>query len=176
MQHARDLPYLGPTDAWHRVEVNAQLVGMVEILRTHRVRVQLETCEVGHPGESGGISWHHLFGGTSGREAEGHDLDPGWPRLWRTLLIKELTFDAVWVAHEHVGPPARRAEGTVRHCEIVADEIHLGVARLREQHFPGVRDCYFAETNDYEFLLGVAAHEMDHQSVHAADPPRARCE
>jgi hypothetical protein len=31
--------YIGPTDAWNRVEIDAQFVRMIEIIRAHRMRV-----------------------------------------------------------------------------------------------------------------------------------------
>ena len=45
----RDLADLRPLDARHRIEIDAQLVGMIEIVGAHRMRVQLEAGEVGHP-------------------------------------------------------------------------------------------------------------------------------
>jgi len=52
--HARGFPRL--------IQIHTQLVGMVEIVRPDWMRVQLETCEVGHPGECGGVSRDNFFG------------------------------------------------------------------------------------------------------------------
>jgi hypothetical protein len=43
----RHLPELVPFHAWDRVEIDAQLVRVIEIVGAHRVRVQLEAGEVG---------------------------------------------------------------------------------------------------------------------------------
>ena len=106
LHHARDLAQLRPLDARHRVEVGAQLVGMIEILGPHRMRMELEAGEVGHPGQRRGIARHHLLGQASGREGERHHLDPLRARLRRALLVEELALDSVRVAHQHVGSAA----------------------------------------------------------------------
>ena len=43
------------------IEVDPQLVGMLQILGTYGVRMQLEAREVGEPGECRGIAWHDLL-------------------------------------------------------------------------------------------------------------------
>ena len=53
---------LGPLHARHRIEVDAQLVGMLEVLGAHRVRVQLQAGEVREPGERRGVARHDLLG------------------------------------------------------------------------------------------------------------------
>jgi hypothetical protein len=47
----RDVDDLRPGDAGHRVEVDAQLHRVVEVLRQHRVGVEVDAAEVDHPGE-----------------------------------------------------------------------------------------------------------------------------
>src|SRR6185436_1549218 len=42
----RDLQDLAPSDPGHRVEIDPELVGMIEVARTHRVRVQVDAAEV----------------------------------------------------------------------------------------------------------------------------------
>jgi hypothetical protein len=54
------LAHLVPGHTGHRIEIDPQLVGMVEVLGAHRVRVQLEAGEVGHPGQRRGIARHHF--------------------------------------------------------------------------------------------------------------------
>ena len=62
MDDLGDAPHLRPLHARHRVEIDAQLVGVIEIVGTHRMRVQLEAGEVRHPEERGRIAWHHFLG------------------------------------------------------------------------------------------------------------------
>ena len=58
---ARDLLQLRPLDARHRIEVDAQLVRMIEILGAHRMRVELEAAEVRHPRQRGRVARHDLL-------------------------------------------------------------------------------------------------------------------
>ena len=60
---------LRPLDARHGVEVDAQLVGMVEVLGAHRMRVELQAAEVRHPGQGGRVARDDLLGGAAGGEA-----------------------------------------------------------------------------------------------------------
>jgi hypothetical protein len=61
MHDARDLADLVPRDSGDRIEIDTQLVWMVEVIGTNRVRVQLEAREVRHPQERTGIAGHDLF-------------------------------------------------------------------------------------------------------------------
>ena len=45
----------------HRIEIDAQLVGMIEIVVSNRVWMQLEAGEVGHPGQRRRIARHDFF-------------------------------------------------------------------------------------------------------------------
>src|ERR1700730_6172220 len=128
---------------------------MIEVLGAHRVRMQLEACEVGHPRERGPVPRHHLFRATARREAKGYDFDPGRPGLRRALLIEEFAVDAAGIAHQHVGSPSSPAEGTSGDRKVVSCEIQLGVTGLREEHLPRVRDGYFAAATEDELPLDV---------------------
>ena len=67
---ARDLAHLRPRDAGHRIEIDAQLVGMIEIVGAHRVRMQLEAREVRHPRERRRVARHDLLRGAAGRKVQ----------------------------------------------------------------------------------------------------------
>ena len=58
----RDVDDLRPVDAGHRVEVDPQLVGMVEVLGAHRMRVEVEASEIDDPRQARGIPDHRLLG------------------------------------------------------------------------------------------------------------------
>ena len=45
----RDPPHKVPADTRAGVEIDAQLVGMLEVVGAHRVRVQVDAPEVHHP-------------------------------------------------------------------------------------------------------------------------------
>jgi len=108
LDHVRDLADLGPGDAGHRIEVDAQLVGMIEVVRADRVRMQLEAGQVCHPHERGGVARHDFFRRPARRKFQRDDLDPRRTRLGRALLVEELAVDAVRIPHEHVRAIARR--------------------------------------------------------------------
>ena len=59
-----------PRHAGHRVEVDPQLVGMVEVLGPDRVRVEVDAAEVGDPGEPGRVVEDDLVGRPAGRERQ----------------------------------------------------------------------------------------------------------
>src|SRR5262249_239783 len=61
---------LRPFHARHGIEVDPELVGMLEVLRAHGMRVKLEAPEVRHPGERRRTAWDHLLGDAAGREAK----------------------------------------------------------------------------------------------------------
>ena len=50
-----------PLDPRHRIEINAELVRMIEIVGAHRMRVKLEAGEVGHPHERRRVAGHDLL-------------------------------------------------------------------------------------------------------------------
>ena len=52
-RHLRHVEDLRPVHAGHRVEVDAQLVGMVQIARAHRMRVEVDAAEVDRPHQAG---------------------------------------------------------------------------------------------------------------------------
>ncbi len=65
----RDLAHLREGDSRRGIEIDAELVGVVEVVGANRVRVQVEAAQVHHPGEAGGVVHHHLVGGAAGGNA-----------------------------------------------------------------------------------------------------------
>ena len=56
-----DIADLRPGDARHRVEIHAKLVGMIQVVITHRMRMELEACQIRHPDERRSFARNHLF-------------------------------------------------------------------------------------------------------------------
>ena len=121
---------LRPLDAGHRIQVDAQLVGMIEILSTHRMRMQFEAGEVRHPRKRCSIARYDFFRGPAGWELQRHDFDPIRARFGCTLLVEVLAANAIRISHEHVRPAARTSERSVRNGDVVVDEVELGVPVL----------------------------------------------
>ena len=66
---AGDRAHLVEVDVGHRVEVDAQLVGAVEVAAAHRPRVPVDHAEVDAPGEVGRVVDDELARGAPAREA-----------------------------------------------------------------------------------------------------------
>ena len=60
LDDAGDLADLRPWNAVDRVEVDAQLIRVVEILRAHGMRMQLEAGEIRHPRQARRAAWDDL--------------------------------------------------------------------------------------------------------------------
>ena len=74
--HERGPAHLVPADAGRRVEVDAQLVGRVEVGAPRRPRVEVDHAEVDRPHEVRGVVGDELLGGAPGRERDGRRLQP----------------------------------------------------------------------------------------------------
>jgi len=57
-----------PANAWTRIEIDAQLVRVLEVTRTHGVRMQLNATQVHDPGESRRIIDYDFLSLAPGRE------------------------------------------------------------------------------------------------------------
>ena len=146
------LPHLGPGHAGHRIEIDAQLVGMIEVVRAHRVRVEIDATEVDDPGELGRVAQHHFAGGAPGGELQLHGLDPEWPRLRGPLLEEENALRAVHVPLQRHRPATRPTQRAPGDRQVIADQIELRVSALREEDLLRIRDGDLASL-DLEELL-----------------------
>ena len=113
------------------IEIDAQLVGVIEIAGAHRVRVQLDAAEVDDPREAGRVVDDDLLGGAARRKRQRHGAQPGGPVLGRALLIERLALGAVDEALEHDGPVADAGDRAVRDRQVVADDVELRQLRRR---------------------------------------------
>ncbi len=127
-------------DAGRRVEIDAKLVGVVEVVRAHRVRVQVDAAEVHDPEELRRVAHDDLPRGAARRERELHRLDPVGVLLRRALLVEGLALRAVDISLQDDRTPGDPAQRAVRDREVVLREVELRVARAREEDLVGVRD------------------------------------
>ncbi len=79
---------VGPGDSGDGVEVDAELVGVVEVAGADGVGVELDAAEVDDPGEAGGVVDDELFGGAAGGEGEGDGAEPGGAIGGGALLVE----------------------------------------------------------------------------------------
>ena len=78
-QHVRDRANVGKRHAAHRIEIDAQLIRMIEIVGANRMRMQLEAGKVCHPDERRRVARDDFFGNPAGRKAQRDDIDPVGP-------------------------------------------------------------------------------------------------
>src|SRR4051812_42315397 len=148
----RDITHLWPFDARDWIQIDAQFIGMFQVDRTHRMRMQFQAAEIGHPYQRGGIAWHDFLCAAPGGKFDFDDVDPGGPGCRRTLLIKKLAFHSIRVAHHHVRPPTSAAQSAGGHFNVIAHHIDFGVTSFREQHLVRIRDRNVAAVNAYQFV------------------------
>ena len=73
-----------------RVEIDAQLVGMVDVGPSHRPRIEIEAAEVDGPQEVRHVDGAELVGPPSARELHGDGLEPLRSLLRHPLLEEEV--------------------------------------------------------------------------------------
>ena len=129
----RHAPHVVPATPGPGIEIDAQLVGMLEVVGAHRVRVQVDAAEVHDPQELRRVAHDDLARGPARREAQLDRLDPLGTLLGRALLEERLALGAVHVALEHDRPPRDAAQRAVGDRRVVPRQVELRVARPAER-------------------------------------------
>ena len=97
-------------DARHRVEVDAQLVGMVEVVGADRVRVEVDAAEVDDPGEPAASSSTISSAVRPDGKRQRRRSEPVGPVLRRALLEERLAAAPLTKRFRAIGrPPAPRS-------------------------------------------------------------------
>jgi hypothetical protein len=135
-----DGPHRAKVDARHRVQVHAQLVGAIDGLGANGPRVQVETAQVSHPHDVGGVAWHQQVGGAPGGEADGGVLVLAV--LGGPLLEERLARNPFTPALEHRRAAVHAAQGAIGAADEVGDEVHLGPALLGKQDLARTGDAH----------------------------------
>jgi hypothetical protein len=148
----RHVPHLWPRHTSHRIEINAQLVGMLEVVGSYRVRVEVDTSEVDHPDELGFIAHHDLMCGAPRGKAQLDRLDPLWARLGSSLLKERLSLRSVDETLERHRPSRDAAQGALGHAQVEADKVELGVPRAGKEDLVRVADRYLSPAQLQDFL------------------------
>ena len=173
-QHARlggDALGVGEVRAGLRVEVEAQLVGMVDVIAADRPRVEGDRAHLRGPGDDGDLGGADLVGDAARGERDPRGLHVlGRPA--RDPLLKEgvaaallarrqddARVHALRPALERRRPPRERAHDPVVDREVVPDDVELGDRRralgAREDHAVGTRDAHIAVTGFDDRRLGL---------------------
>ena len=155
----RDAADIGPRDAGAGIEIDAQLVGMIEIGGAHRMRMQLDAAEIDDPGEAGGVVDDDLFRGSAGGKRERDGSQPGGRLSGRALLVERLALRAVDETLQHDRTIADAGERARRDRQIVAHEIELCELRFaREVGLLRVRDAHLAPFDGNQFDIIILGH------------------
>src|SRR3954447_17778315 len=139
-----------------RVEVDAQLVGMVDVLAAHGPRVEGDGPHLPGPADDGDLRRADLVGVAARRELDARRLDV-LRGAARDALLEERVAAALLARGDDdalvpaLGPPleggrpaVQRAHDPVADREVVLDDVELGDRRRavggREDHAVGARD------------------------------------
>jgi hypothetical protein len=150
---ARYVLKLGPQNAWDGIEVNAQFVGMIEIVGTNGMGMKFQTRKVCHPRQRGCVPRHDFFSRATRGEGQRDHVDPVGARRGRTFLKEEVLTDAVRIPDEHIWPTTGATQSSVSHGDIVLSEIEFRVPRTREEYFVGIGNRDLASRNDDELAF-----------------------
>lgn len=118
--HQRDVDDAPPGNPGHRIQVDPQFVGVVEVVGKHRVRVEVDAAQVDRPRQSRGIVDHRLGSRSASRITQFGNVDPVGP-LGRGALLKHRFFgDAVDEALQDHRPAGHATQRAVGHGQVIA--------------------------------------------------------
>ena len=144
MHDERHLSHLFEADLGRRIEVDAQLVGVVEVRTPRRPRVEVDDAEVDRPDDMRGVARDELGRAAATRETHGRGLEPLGSVLGNPLLEEELLVDAVDEALHRRRALGEVAAGSFGDVDVIGREVELGEARLREVHLARAREANLA--------------------------------
>ncbi len=114
-----------PIHAGAGIEVNAQLIGMVEIGRAHRMRMKFHASEINDPRQPRPIVHNQFPRGAAGWEGKFHGAQKGRQIGRCPLLIERFLFSAVDEALENDRPVTNAPKGAWRNRKKVMDQVKL---------------------------------------------------
>ena len=161
-------------DAGHRVEVDAQLVGMVEVVGPDRVRVEVDAAEVDDPGQAAASSTTISSAvRPDGKVSVAVRIQSGafsGARFWKNGSPAAPSTKRL----SAIGRPPAPRSAPVGDGQVVVDEVELGVAGLREVDLARVGDRDLAPADLEDLLLGRHRRHDTAQSQAAAGSTRPR--
>ena len=142
------------------VEVDAQLVGMVEVAAAHGPGVPVDDTQVHGPDQVRGVVGHELARVTAAGKGHGGRLQPLRRAVGNALLKERLALDAVDPALHHRGALAQMAHDRLLALQVVLREIHLRELALGEEHLRGVAQAQLAPARLDHRLLALAGRHL----------------
>ena len=159
LAHAqRDLAYLRERDIRTGVEIDAQLVGMVQVRAPHGPRVPVDHAEVDAPDEMSGVVRNELAGVPAAGEGDGRGLQPLGGAIGHALLEEGLALDAVDPALHHGRALAQVAHDGLVAVHVVVDEIHLRQAAVGEERLARVAHAHLVSADVNDGVLARLGH------------------
>ena len=150
----------GPGNAWARIEIDAQLVRMIQIIAAHRVWVEVDAAQVDHPRKLGEIRDDDLVGGAARGKRQLHRLYPIGPLVGSAFLEEELAFRAVHVAFQNDGPVSNPAERSFTDFEIIVNELELAEPCRRKIELGRIRDLHVLSGDGQDLRLDFLGHAV----------------
>ena len=130
----RDALHLREGHAGLRIEVDAQLIGMIEVPAADRPRIEVDAAEVHRPDEMGEVGRAQLLGRPAARERDGRRLQPLRSGLGHPLLEEEVALRAVREAFEDRGTQVHPTQRTGADRQVVLDQVQLRLAPRRDRN------------------------------------------
>ena len=134
-----------------RVEVDAQLVGVVEVGGLRRPHVEAEAAQVHRPHDMGDVGDHERLRCRPVRGRHGRGGQPLGRALGHTLLEERLAAGAVGEPLQQHGTTAHRGHDGRLDGQVVLDQVELRVAAFLEEHLAGTRQR--------DLVAGQAEHD-----------------
>jgi hypothetical protein len=140
-------PHVVPAGTRAGVEVDPELVGVLEVVGPHRMRVQVDAPEVDDPEKLCRVAYDDLSRRPAGWKAQLHRLDPLGMLFGGPFLKERLTLSAAHVALEHHRPRRDPPQRPLGHRHVVLGQVQLRVAGLWKEHLVRVGDRHFAPSD-----------------------------
>jgi hypothetical protein len=131
---------LAPPHTWHRVEVDAQFVGMSEIVGAHGMGIEVDAAHVDRPHQASGVVDHGFLGRCARGVLQFGDVDEIRPLLGCALLEDSFFGDALDEPLEDHRPVLHTAQGTAGDSEVVVDQVEFRDADIGENDLVRVGD------------------------------------
>ena len=155
-----DAPDAVPAAVGHRVEVDAPLVGPLDVGAAGVPRVQLDGRHLHRPDHVGQLGHAQLVGVQAvAGERHPHGLQPRRGTVRDALLVHLLAAHAGREAVHHARPLAQRVDDAGADGEVVARQVELRGARRREVHAVRVGDPHRRSPTSSSIAGAVATAE-----------------
>jgi hypothetical protein len=133
VDHSRGCDHVAEGQARLGVEVDAEFVRLVRLCGSDRPRVEDDGAHLGRPGHVGKVGWAQLVRRAPAREGDGCAFHPrGYAASGDAFLEEHLALDAVREALEGGRAVVEGAHDAVADCQVVLEDVPLGVAGLGE--------------------------------------------